>query len=170
MISTGSKVAIAILSLGIVAGVSSYKGYEYGSGQVQAAWDAETARLNKLALEKEQENKRKEQEHREALTSLEEEIRKGKEEYEKAIADIESDYDRRMRASEDRSTTYRRWAEASASEQRNLADHAARLDQALTEGRSLVEELRGVVRQREREIKQLGTQLLLDRSLIGETK
>ena len=63
---------------------------------------------------------------------------------------------------------YRLWSEASTSERDRLANHAAKLDASLAEGREVVAEFRVALGQCQRDLKALGEQITLDRELIGE--
>ena len=147
---------------------SFYTGWVSGKANVQTAWNIERSTLAAAANKVEQENRNKEQAHYQETLALTEQLKREKAEYEKALADLESDYTRRMQLSEERAARYREWAEAGDTERGGLADHAARLDIALTEGRALVEELWETVRQRERELRALGEQIITDRRLFGE--
>lgn len=71
------------------------------------------------------------------------------------LADAALAHAGRMRKSENRVQTYIGLSEAGAAERRYLADHAAKLDRALEEGRHLVHELRTTLGQRDSEIIEL---------------
>lgn len=147
---------------------SFYTGWTTGKNVVQDAWDSEKQVLTAAAEKAISENKLAEQAHRAEAESLKEKLRNAQAEYEANLAAIHADYAGRLQSSEERAARYREWAESGDTERGNLADHAARLDLALTEGRALVEELWETVRQRERELRALGEQILSDRRLIGD--
>jgi hypothetical protein len=91
-------------------------------------------------------------------------------EYEQAIADLRTDYALKLQSSDNLATSYHKWAEANSGEQSRLADHAANLDRSLTEGRELVKKFRIALGKCERDLKELGKQIAIDRDLIGEMK
>lgn len=147
---------------------SFYTGWTSGKNVIQDAWNTEKQTLLAAANEVISKNKLAEQAHRAETESLKEKLKDAQAEYETNIAAIHADYAGRLQSSEERAARYREWSEAGTSERANLADHAAQLDAALTEGRALVEELWETVRQRERELRALGEQILSDRRLIGD--
>ena len=85
--------------------------------------------------------------------------------YEKTIVDIQRDATKRLLASEARGEVYRRKAEGSPSQCNSLASYAAQFDRALEEGRSLEQEYRATLEQRDRELILLGNQIKEDRKL-----
>ena len=147
---------------------SFYTGWTSGKNVVQDAWDSEKQILAIAAEKAISENKLAEQAHRAETETLKRKLRDAQAEYEANITAIHADYAGKLQSSEERAARYREWAESGAAERGSLADHAAQLDLALTEGRALVEELWETVRQRERELRALGEQILSDRRLIGD--
>jgi len=73
----------------------------------------------------------------------------------------------RMRDSSKREGLYRAASEGSAAERERLASHAAKLDRSLSEGISLVDELRATLEVRDGQLKALGAQILNDRQLMN---
>lgn len=84
-----------------------------------------------------------------------------------AVAGIRAEYDGRLLNSEKRAGIYQRQAKGSISEQERIAAHAAELDRSLEEGRSLVEELKATIGQRDSAIRALGSMILTDRKFFS---
>lgn len=76
-----------------------------------------------------------------------------------------SDAQRLLRSAETRAAGYRSQAEACGPAGRILADRTEQLDRGIAEGRVVVEELRGFVNQRDREVTFLRSLILADRGL-----
>ena len=103
----------------------------------------------------------KQQESLAAMTKL-------KESHEEAISVIQSQYTDRLLQSEQRGNLYRRKASTAGAEARELAEHAARLDRALTEGRELVRELREHIAQHRVAFTEVTSYLIEDRNQLNE--
>ena len=86
--------------------------------------------------------------------------------HEDELARLNDVYASRLQQSGKRAELYKRQAEAGTFECRNLASHAARLDESLEQGRQLVEELRSTVRLRDSQLIELGNQIKADRKLL----
>lgn len=157
-------VASVSLFVGLLGG-SWYAGSQHGKESIQSLWNDEK-QAQASAIEKlEQEIAVKEDAHRAALEKNEADFNKKKGAYEKTIADIQLASAERVRQSEARAEVYRRKAEGSPSERDSLASYAAQLDRALEEGRSLEQEYRATLEQRDRELILLGNQIQEDRKL-----
>ena len=168
MISTPVRIGLVLLlSASVLGGVSTW-GYKKGAASIQQQWDRERATLLAEALKVEQDNRAKETAHKVQTSALEAKLREAEAQYEEALASVRSDFGGWMRASDERATRYREWSEASASERDRLADHAAKLDASLAEGREVVAEFRVALGQCQRDLRALGEQITLDRELIGE--
>ena len=168
MYSWKLKIIAVIASLGLFTGalgVSWYVGSQHGKESIQSLWnkdkEAHQTAINKL---KEQ-YAVKEDAHRAALEKNEADFNIQKGVYEKTISDIKRDGAERLRQSEARSAVYIRKAEGSPSERDSLASYASKLDTALEEGRSLEQEYRATIEQRDRELILLGNQIIEDRKL-----
>ena len=103
----------------------------------------------------------KQQESLAAMTKL-------KESHEEAISVIQSQYTDRLLQSEQRGNLYRRKASTAGAEARELAEHATRLDRALTEGRELVRELREHIAQHRVAFTEVTSYLIEDRNQLNE--
>lgn len=95
--------------------------------------------------------RRMEYNHKQIENALTKDLAKLRIEYEENIINLTSDYDDRLRKSDERANTYQREA-SSGSNCTALANHTSKLDRSLEEGRSLVKELREVVRLQERQL------------------
>ena len=84
-----------------------------------------------------------------------------------ALSAQQSVYEQRLLQSARRAEVYRDQAEASAASCRDLASHAARLDQALEEGRGLVNEFRETLGLRDQQLMLLARQIEADRQFFA---
>jgi transketolase len=164
--------ALPYLMVIALIGYGAYKLYDagvsHGSNEVQDKWDEakkaerkEIKRLKDIIADKEEE-------FREENTRITHELSEAQREYEVAIANQRSEYERRLQNSTERARVYQRQAESGAAECRSLASHAAELDQSLEEGRYLVRELRDTLRLRENQLRRLGEQIMNDRTLLSD--
>lgn len=156
-------VSIAVLGLGYYV----YNlGYSRGSKDVQLKWEqdkvASQEAINQLRSEYE---KREIAAHTENLR-ITNELVKARQDHESALAEQRADYEQRLLQSEDRASVYQRKARSGSAGCRYLADHAARLDRSLEEGRSLVRELGSTLRLREQQLRGVGLRLINDHKLI----
>lgn len=166
MSSLISKWAIGASVL-MLSWVFSYKaGWNSGTDHIQTKWDAEKIATRLKITRLEQEYSAYEETHKETVRGIAQVLQNYKRKYQDELALIESEYADRVLSSEERANVYKRQSEAGAIERRNLADHAARLDRSLEEGRRLVRELRSALRQREQELGILGSQIKADRQLL----
>lgn len=157
-----------LLVLGVLClGYAVYSvGHKHGSSKIQAKWDAERKgheiavvtlqkQINELENINRFENKR-----------IDDVLSKANKEYAFALATLQSEYSVRLRLSEGRVSSYRRLSEGGTAEREYLANHAAKLDGTLEEGRSLVRELREAVGQRDKELNVLSEKIKNDQRLF----
>lgn len=130
--------------------------------EVEQGYQAQVAELQEANKEAEHQFKIKEGE-------LNERIKQDQAAHDAAIAAATRDFTERLRKSEGRAKTYADMSQAGSIERAALADHAARLDRSIEEGRHLVRELRETLGQREREIMTLGEYILSVHQLINKT-
>ena len=163
----GILLLLVIVLLG--SGIGFHWGYSNGSNSTYSKWveveqgyQAQIAELQEDVKEAEWQFKIKEGE-------LNDRIKQDQAAHDAVIAGATRDFTERLRKSEGRAKTYADMSQASAYERAALADHAAKLDQSLEEGRHLVCELRETLGQREREIKTLGEYILNVHQLINKT-
>ena len=171
-VATGLSLVGALLLLIIVllgSGIGFLWGYSKGVNSTYSKWmevelgyQAQMAELQKSKKEAEHQFKTKEGE-------LNERIKQDQIAHGAAIAAATRDFTERLRKSEGRAKAYADMSQAGTIERAALADHAAKLDQSLEEGRHLVRELRETLGQREREIKTLGEHILNVYELINKT-
>lgn len=159
-----TKLLVIFLCL-ISLAFSWHLGNQHGKSVVQSEWDTANQMYLKAVEELKKGIEEKEDAHRAALEKYEADFNRQKGQYESKLSDIERVGAERLRQSEARSAMYKRKAEGTPSERDSLASHAAQLDRALEEGRSLEQEYRATLEQREREIKLLANQIIEDRKL-----
>lgn len=144
--------------------------YKYGSlvgaNEVSAAW-ADANEIRRKADDKfQKENAALMAAHLVRQQDLENELALSNARYENELSRYSSEFASRLQQSEQRAGVYSRKARSTEAERDDLARHAARLDQALEEGRALVRELWTTLRQREVTIRALGGIILNDRTLL----
>ncbi|UKL14817.1 i-spanin [Stenotrophomonas phage C121] len=143
-------------------------GFREGANSVQSQWDREKGEYDKAIKAAQELAAEKEQNHRDESRKLSDELVEANKQHKAELARLDSDYKLRLFNSGERAKVYQRQAQAGATEQRNLAEHAARLDAALEEGRILEQEYRSTLGQRDATIRALSKQILSDRKLINE--
>ena len=163
----GALLLLLVVSLGSVIGF--FWGYSKGVDATYSKWveyeQAYQLQIQTLELAKadaERQFKKKEGE-------LNDRIKEDKAAHDAAVAATTRDFVEQLRKSEGRAKTYADLSQASAAERAALADHAARLDASLEEGRYLVRELRQTLGQRDREIMTLGEHIQNVYQLIDKT-
>lgn len=157
---TEIKWVVFVVAISTLVGFSYHKGKE----SVQTEWDAAKAAQLIEGQELQLKYNQQEKEARDRIDELSEELRVAKEDFDRTIGE----YDVRLLQSTERADIYRRQANSTASDRNRLANHAAKLDRSLTEGRQLVTELRELVKLRDRQLILLGKQLTSDRQQINE--
>lgn len=143
-------------------------GSKHGASVVQAQWDEQQKADAQAIQALRDEYALKEEAHRIENRKITHELAEAQKTYEVTLAEQRAEYDRRLQLSTNRAAIYQRQAESGAAQCRSLASHAARLDQTLEEGRSLVRELRDTLGLRDRQLILLGQQILNDRVLLNE--
>lgn len=159
--------AVAVLLI-LVYGIYRH-GYSEGTADLQVLWDQEREEHEKAIRALEVEYARKEMFHRAENARITHELAEAEKAHDVALAEQRAEYDRRLLGSNRRAEVYQRQAESGAAQCRDLAGHAARLDRSLEEGRGLVADLRRTLELRDEQLRQLGRQILNDRSLLDET-
>lgn len=163
-------IVVAALAAFIVYSIFNV-GVAIGSARVQASWNAQKEADQQRIDDLKEEIKQQEAIHQTDTTRISDELTEAKQKYTEDLADLRSEYEQRLRSSGNRADHYQRQARGSAVERDNLASHAARLDQALEEGRHLVRELGETIRLRDQQLISLGQQIMADRNLFdGETE
>lgn len=146
--------------------------YQYGKHvsyvSVHSEWQKERANTERKMRELREEYRTYEDEYREEIQKLKNSLQDSQDSFNAELSNIRAEYSDRLLDSENRAYVYKRMSEAGASERRDLADHAARLDRSLEEGRALVQELRTTLRQREVELITLGSQIQADRTFLDK--
>lgn len=166
-----NKECLIIILAGAVIATGTYlysKGYSSGSKYIQEKWDREKAETNRKMLElkirydveKDNFEKEKNQELNELKARMEEQ--------QHIIDALNDNFNDQLQQSEGRAAVYQRLASSTESERKRLANHAARLDKALTEGIRLVKELSGTIELRDEQLRFIGKYLKDTYELIGK--
>lgn len=143
-------------------------GHDNGAAEVQALWDTDKAKYEKALADAKADYEKKEEAHRATNRKISNDLAQAKLDHANALADQRAEFDRRMRLSSQRAAVYQRQAESGAAGCSDLAEHTARLDASLEEGRQLVRELGSTLGLREQQLRSVGQQLLNDRALFTD--
>lgn len=143
-------------SLGIMACcIGSYiAGYNEGKSKLEARYAVEKSYYLNQISSLQFKYRTKEQQYNEHLNKVKAEYNQAREEYLHSISQLESSYSSRLQQSEQRAMLYQRKASDNGGCSA-LADISGRLDRSLTEGVSLVRELRDTIKLRDSQIKVL---------------
>lgn len=148
--------------------VSFFIGKTYGEDATLLLWNKEKLEMNKKIILLEETLRKKESEYYLETSKINLELQEVKKQYDENINNIRNDYSSRLYDATTRADIYKRLSESSSSERQYLADHATKLSNSLNEGILLVRELRELIKLRDRQIQELGNQLLLDRKLMEQ--
>ena len=143
-------------SLGIMACcICSYgAGYIEGQSKLEARYAVEKSYYLTQISSLQFKYRTKEQQYNEDLNKVKAEYAQARENYIHTISKLESSYSSRLQQSEQRAMLYQRKATGSKGCSA-LADLSGRFDRSLTEGVSLVRELRDTIKLRDSQIKVL---------------
>lgn len=131
-------VGIVAVFLGGMKIGSDRESNKYSQEKLQNAQQtAELVRMYNLRLE----------EHAKKQADLVQELNDAKEKHQTIVSNLRSEFSVRMLESENRGKIYRKRAEIAGAECGALAEHTAKLDRSLTEGRELVKEFRADLEQ-----------------------
>ena len=129
-------------------------GYHSGKAKATAEYNQEKVQYLNQISSLQLQYRAKETQYNEDLNKVKAEYAQAREDYIHTISKLESSYSSRLQQSEQRAMLYQR--KASDSKGRStLADLSGRFDRSLTEGISLVRELRDTVKLRDSQIKVL---------------
>ena len=163
----GALMLLIVALLG--SGFGYLWGHDNGVNATYAKWMEYEQAYQQQVRELEAALTKAEYQFNEKEVALNDRIEENKAAHEAAIADATRTFTERLRKSEGRAKTYAAMSQADADERAALADHAAKLDQSLEEGRHLVRELRETLGQRDREIMMLGEHIQNVYQLINNT-
>ena len=167
------KTALAgLLAAALLIGSGTYVylcGKDDGKEVVQKKWDAEKKLYDTAIAGLKDHYGMLEAANRTKTEELTHDLAEAQKNHDVAIANAQSDFDKRLLKSQARADYYKRMSEGGSLECRNLASHAAELDRSLEEGRLVVRELRETLGQRDREIMLLGKHIQNVYQLINNT-
>lgn len=130
--------------------------YSLITGSYNAGYDACQSKYREELLKQQVENQQKEQAFNETINNLTVNLTETRIRYENTVNKLKSIYANELLKSEQRAELYKRYSEADKAKQRALAEHTARLDRSLTEGRELVKQLTEAIRTRDAQLRALG--------------
>ena len=160
-------IAVALL---IGSAVFVYnKGVTSGEESTQKKWDAEKKLYDTAIAGLKDHYGMLEAANRTKTEELTHDLAEAQRNHDVAIANAQSDFDKRLLKSQARADYYKRMSEGGSIEYRNIASHAAELDRSLEEGRLVVRELRETLGLRDKQLIALGDKLQADRKLLTTT-
>ena len=130
--------------------------YSLITGSYNAGYDACQSKYREELLKQQVENQQKEQAFNETINNLTVNLTETRIRYENTVNKLKSTHANELFKSEQRAELYKRYSEADKAKQRALAEHTARLDRSLTEGRELVKQLTETIRIRDAQLRALG--------------
>ena len=130
--------------------------YSLITGSYNAGYDACQSKYREELLKQQVENQQKEQAFNETINNLTANLTETRIRYENTVNKLKSTHANELLKSEQRAELYKRYSEADKAKQRALAEHTARLDRSLTEGRELVKQLTETIRTRDAQLRALG--------------
>src|SRR5690554_54216 len=122
-------------------------GMKIGADRESIKYSKEKMRIYEQTAELIQQYRERVEEHAKKQLDLIQELNDAKQRHQTIVSNLRSEFSDRMLESENRGKIYRNRAEAAGAECRALAEHTARLDRSLTEGRELVKEFRADLEQ-----------------------
>ena len=130
--------------------------YSLITGSYNAGYDACQSKYREEPLKQQVENQQKEQAFNETINNLTVNLTETRIRYENTVNKLKSTHANELLKSEQRAELYKRYSETDKAKQRALAEHTARLDRSLTEGRELVKQLTETIRTRDAQLRALG--------------
>ena len=130
--------------------------YSLITGSYNAGYDACQSKYREELLKQQVENQQKEQAFNETINNLTVNLTETRIRYENTVNKLKSTHANELLKSEQRAELYKRYSETDKAKQRALAEHTARLDRSLTEGRELVKQLTETIRTRDAQLRALG--------------
>ena len=164
-----NKTLVLLLVALLGSGIGYFWGHNNGVNTTYSKWLEYERAYQQQVQELESALASAEQQFNEKEVALNERIEENKAAHDAAIAAATHTFTERLRKSESRAKAYADMSQAGAAERTALADHAAKLDRSLEEGRYLVRELRETLGQRDREIMLLGEHIQNVYQLINNT-
>jgi hypothetical protein len=160
-----TKILLSSLIILITVGIGGYKlyhhGYKNGAQSKESEWRQRESKLliqiNELEVK-----------HAKQQKDIADEVEYARKNHAADVASQRIVYEQRLSQSDRRSKVYRTQAEACDTSSRDLADHAAKLDRSLEEGRGVVRELWSALRFCEDRVSILGDVIKNDRKLSTE--
>lgn len=157
---------LLIVGIAVTFIVSFIAGLRIGSERVQIKFDSYKLGIEKKYLEQELQIKQLEKLHKDTEVKYIDKLNDLKDTYEKDISFVTDDYSNRLLQSETRVSLYRKQVRESCNGSEDLANHTAKLDRSLEQGRALVKELRSTLILREDQLRTMGQIIQNDRSKL----
>ena len=161
-----------LIAIALFAGSTTYfylHGKTVSASEVQSKWDKQNKLYDTAIAGLKDHYGMLEAANRTKTEELTHDLAEAQKNHDVAIANAQSDFDKRLLKSQARADYYKRMSEGGSLECRNLASHAAELDRSLEEGRLVVRELRETLGLRDKQLIALGDKLQADRKLLTTT-
>lgn len=154
-----------LIAVGFVCILS---GYYFGYHVSNLEFEKQIQESNSIILKMQKDNYEKELKYSYEITELQNEIKKHQTSFSDYLSALNKQSADRLRQSDNRAQYYRKQAEACSTQSREFAEYTSKLDRQLTEGISLVEELTGIIKLRDKQLEFLIKQAQLDRELLND--
>ena len=136
---------VIIVAVGMI--VIFLGGMKIGADRESTKYTKEKIKIYEQTAELIQQYRARVEEHAKKQADLIQELNDAKEKHQTIVSNLRSEFSVRMLESENRGKIYRKRAEIAGAECGALAEHTAKLDRSLTEGRELVKEFRADLEQ-----------------------
>jgi hypothetical protein len=140
---------------------------DHGKTEIQSKWDADKAAQQEATDKVAAAIVQKEKTHAQDTQRAADALNAASQAHATELAAVRADAARSLQRSEARAAIYQRQAEGGGALCADLASHTAELDRTLEAGRSLVRELGAALELRDRQLVQVGQQLMADRQLLN---
>lgn len=167
--ATNLLVGIGVAALLASAGYIVH-GYIHEQGRLaeRAVWERKAQDWETEVLRLKSRYQAKEGEYQQTIFGLTTTLYESEQLHAQVLSGLTAAHAQRLQHAAERAAVYQRQAAGSAADAQALAEHAARLDASIEEGRVVVTELAATVRLRDEQVKALGAVILADRQLFSD--
>ena len=163
--NTVTMAAVAVLIAAAAGAVGYGTGHSAGAAGVQQKWDNATTQQAQAETAQVTTSRTEETAHANQITNAVDTYQTSRAPAVTDAAERIARAERLQRTAEGRALQYRAMSKAGEAERDRLANHAARLDASLADGRRVVEQLRSTVVERDQQLQLLADVIRADRAL-----
>jgi hypothetical protein len=163
--NTLTMAAVAVLIAAASGALGYGTGDSHGAARVQQQWDKASTQQAKAETKQATTTRTKESTHADQITAAVDTYQAARPAAAADAAERLARAERLQRTAEGRAAQYLAMSKAGDAERGRLADHAARLDASLADGRRVAEQLRATVVERDQQLHLLADVIRADRAL-----